>query len=74
MDSGSYKEREKLNHLKLKSIIENVKSQYILRKIFNNLSKKKSLYLIKYNNNIKNRINKIIMIIKNILKYIHRLN
>ena len=57
MDSSSYKEREKLNHLKLKSIIENVKSQYILRKIFDNLSKKKSLYLIKYNNNIKNRIN-----------------
>ena len=57
MNSSSYKEREKLNHLKLKSIIENVKNQYILRKIFNNLSKKRSLYLIKYNNNIKNRIN-----------------
>ena len=34
-----------------------IRSKYILQKIFNNLMKKKSLDIIKYNNNIKERIN-----------------
>ena len=42
---------------KLKDIFEDIKSKYILQKIFNNLLKTKSLNIIKYNKNIKNRIN-----------------
>ena len=36
---------------------KNIKSKYILQKIFNNLLEKKSLDIIKYNKNIKDRIN-----------------
>ena len=39
------------------SIFENIKSKYILQMIFNNLEKKKFLYFVKYNKNIKKRIN-----------------
>ena len=39
------------------NIFKNLKSDYFLKKLFNNLSKKKSLDIIKYNNKIKNRIN-----------------
>ena len=40
-----------------KNIFNNLKSDYFLQLLFNNLVKKKSLYIIKYNNNIKNRMN-----------------
>ena len=50
-------EKKELNIIKLKEIIQNVKSEYILQKIFNNLPIKKSLDLIKYNKKIKKRIN-----------------
>ena len=46
-------EKIELNIIKLKQIIQNVKSEYILQKIFNNLPIKKSLDLIKYNKKIK---------------------
>ena len=36
-----------------KNIFKNLKSDYFLQKLFNNLLKKKSLDIIKYNNNIK---------------------
>ena len=40
-----------------KDIFKNIKSNYILQKLFKNLLKKKSLDIIKYNKNIKERIN-----------------
>ena len=42
---------------KSKDIFKNLKSKYILQKVFYNLLKKKSLDIIKYNNNIKKRVN-----------------
>jgi len=41
---------------KPKDIFKIVKSDFFLRKLFNNLLKKKSLDIIKYNNNIKDRM------------------
>ena len=40
-----------------KNLLENIKSNYILNKLFNNLKRAKLLNLIKYNNYIKNRLN-----------------
>ena len=40
-----------------KNILKNLKSDYFLQLLFNNLLKKKSLDIIKYNKNIKERIN-----------------
>ena len=40
-----------------KNILKKLKSDYFLQKLFNNLLKRKSLDIIKYNKNIKNRIN-----------------
>ena len=45
------------NKIEPKDIFKNLKSNYILKKLFYNLLKKKSLDIIKYNNNIKERIN-----------------
>ena len=36
---------------------ENIKADYFLEKVFNNLEKKKALNLVKSNKNIKNRLN-----------------
>ena len=36
---------------------ENVKNDYFLQKLFGNLKRKRTLAIIKYNKNIKNRIN-----------------
>ena len=52
MDSSS-----DLKTMKSNDIFKNLKSDFFLRKLFNNLLKKKSLEIIKYNKNIKNRIN-----------------
>ena len=46
----------KIEKLKLKEIFGNIKSKYILQKVFNNLEKKKAFILVKYNKNIKNKI------------------
>ena len=54
MNSSSKFRKEKN---RIKNIFKNLKSDYFLQKLFNNLMKKKSLDIIKYNNNIKNRIN-----------------
>ena len=40
-----------------KDIFNNLKNDYFLQKLFNNLLKKKSLGIIKYNKNIKQRLN-----------------
>ena len=37
--------------------IENIKSKYILSKIYNNMSKKKKLLIVRYNKKIQNRLN-----------------
>ena len=51
------KEKIKINQTKSISKYEKIKTDYFLEKVFNNLEKKKSLNLVKYNKNIKNRIN-----------------
>ena len=51
MDSHSELNKES------KNILKKIKSDYFLQLLFNNLLKKKSLDIIKYNNNIKNRMN-----------------
>ena len=48
---------KEVNKVKSKDIFKNLKSDYFLQILFNNLLKKILLELIKYNKNIKNRIN-----------------
>ena len=48
---------KEVNKVKSKDIFKNLKSDYFLQILFNNLMKKKTLDIIKYNKNIKNRIN-----------------
>ena len=50
-------EKKESNKLESKDIFKNLKSDFFLQKLFYNLLKKKSLDIIKYNNNIKKRIN-----------------
>ena len=59
MNSTNFKTKiqKEANKVLSKDLIDNIKSKYILQKIFNNLKKKKLLYIIKYNKNIKSRIN-----------------
>ena len=55
---NSSKENNKENEsAKPNPIIENIKSRYILSKIYNNMTKKKKLEIVKYNKKIQNRIN-----------------
>ena len=51
------KEKAGANKTESKDIFKNLKNDYFLRKLFNYLLKNKSLDIIKYNNNLKNRIN-----------------
>ena len=51
------KEKTGLNKKESKDILKKLKSDYFLQILFNNLLKKILLELIKYNKNIKNRIN-----------------
>ena len=53
--------------IEIKNIFKNLKNDYFLQKLFNNLLKKKSLDIIKYNKNMKNRIN---ISIKNYKEYL----
>ena len=58
MGSNISKENNKENEsAKPNLIIENIKSRYILSKIYNNITKKKKLEIIKYNKKIQNRLN-----------------
>ena len=52
----AYLKKEALKQIKSNNIFTKLKSDYFLEKLFNNLNKKKSLKIIKYNNNIKKRI------------------
>ena len=51
------KDKKELNKKELKNIFTDLKSDYFLQKLFNNLLEKKSLEIIKQNKNIKDRIN-----------------
>ena len=52
------KENNKENEsAKPNPIIEKIKSRYILSKIYDNMSKKKKLIIVKYNKRIQNRLN-----------------
>ena len=51
------KDKKELNKIESKDIFKNLKCDYFLQKLLNNLLKKKSLYIIKYNKNIQKRIN-----------------
>ena len=59
MESGNLlsKEKEGKEHINPSYKYANIKSDYILQNVFNNLEKKKTFYIVKYNNNIKKRIN-----------------
>ena len=51
------KEKTGSNKIESKDIFKNLKNDYFLQKLFYHLLKKKSLDIIKYNKNIKDRIN-----------------
>ena len=55
MESNNLKEEK--NQIKSKDKYDNLKNDYFLQKVFNNLEKKKSLDFIKYNKSIKKRLN-----------------
>ena len=59
MESGNLISKVKVEKNQLKSIdkFNNIKSKYILEKVFNNLKNGKTLNIVKYNENIKKRIN-----------------
>ena len=48
------KEKVEKNQIKL---FKNIKSDYFLEKVFNNLEKKKKLNIVKYNKNVNKRLN-----------------
>ena len=54
MNSSNESSKEKIES---KNIFKSLKKDYFLKLLFNNLLKKKSLDMIKYNKNIKNRLN-----------------
>ena len=61
------KENNKENEsTKLNSIIENIKSDYFLQKLYDVMPKKKKLEIVKYNKTIQNRIN---LSVKNYKEY-----
>ena len=52
------KENNKENEsAKQNPIIDNIKSRYILSKIYENMTKKKKLEIVKYNKRMQNRLN-----------------
>ena len=55
--SNTSKENSKDNEsAKPNPILENIKSRYILSKIYNNMTKKKKLEIVKYNKKVQNRL------------------
>ena len=54
---ASCEEKQKSNENKSSNKFKNVKSNYIFKKIYDNLSKKKLLEIIKYNNKLNKRLN-----------------
>ena len=52
-----FNKNEENNQIKSVNKFKNIKSKYILKKVFNNLERKKLFNILKYNNEIKKRIN-----------------
>ena len=59
MESGNLESNDKTEKIQIKSVdkFENLKSDYFLQKVFNNLEAKKTLNLVKYNKSLEMRIN-----------------
>ena len=56
--SNTSKENSKDNEsAKQNPILENINSKYILSKIYDNMTKKKKLEIVKYNKKVQNRLN-----------------
>ena len=51
------KEKSEINQMESIANYENIKNKFILGKVLNNLDKKKSLKIVKFNKKIKRRIN-----------------
>ena len=58
MNNLEYKEKEGKDQIKSIDKLNNIKNDYFLLKVFNNLETKKLLNIIKYNKNMMKRINK----------------
>ena len=56
-DKSISKEKERKNQLKSGDKFNNIKADYFLQKVFNNLEKKRIFIMVKYNKNIMKRIN-----------------
>ena len=56
-DNLVFKENGEIGKMKSKNKYEKLKNDYFLQKVFNNVEKKKLLNIVKYNKNIKKRIN-----------------
>ena len=46
-----------INQIKLKNVLEKIRSKYILQQIFDNVNKKNILNIIKYNKTLKSKLN-----------------
>ena len=57
MNSGFISKEEKLNQIKFRVDLKNLKSDYFLRKLFDILKENKSLNIIKYNKKLQKRLN-----------------
>ena len=57
MEYGNLISKETKENNKIKYTYENIKTDYFLEKVFDNLEKRKALNIVKYNKNIKKRIN-----------------
>ena len=57
MDSLNISNKEKIKQKKSKINFEKLKSNYILKRIFNNLKKNKLLEIAKYNKELQKRLN-----------------
>ena len=57
MNSEIKSEEEKLNQIKPKIALKKIKSDYILKKLFNMMEKYISLKIIRYNKNLQKRLN-----------------
>ena len=56
-DDLEEKEKDKIKQIKSKDKFENLKCDYFLNKLFNNLERKKILNIVKYNKKTKKRMN-----------------
>ena len=53
----SNSQKKEINKIEDKCDLKNIKNDYFLMKVFNNLKKKNSLEMVKYNKKIKERLN-----------------